>query len=229
MQPGRKILNLRRDRRISQQDLARACDITPSALSKIEAGINSPRALVIWRLAAKLGVTVEYLLDESIPYPFPPYSYRQELFDSDVDPDSTVRMEVTREERAFLRALRESNVVAREVALSVPELSVEVLRMVHFLVNHARIVNPSLSFVDTFQKLVTTGEVPGEAGGRGQKKGSKAPASRSATSRSKRSGSKTSRSKTTRRGTKRKPAKSRTAGRRPARSKSGTGSSRRRR
>ena len=51
MHPGRKIMNLRCDRKISQQDLARACSITPSALSKIEAGINSPRANIIWRIA----------------------------------------------------------------------------------------------------------------------------------------------------------------------------------
>ena len=76
MQTGRKILNLRCDRKISQQDLARACEITPSALSKIEAGINSPRAPIIWRIAKQLGVTVEYLMDESMPYPYQGYLYR---------------------------------------------------------------------------------------------------------------------------------------------------------
>ena len=58
MQPGRKILNLRCDRKISQQDLAHACNITPSALSKIESGVNSPRANIIWSIARNLGVTV---------------------------------------------------------------------------------------------------------------------------------------------------------------------------
>src|SRR5688572_12175099 len=116
MQTGRKILNLRCDRKISQQDLAKACDITPSALSKIEAGINSPRASVIWRIARKLGVTVEYLLDEEMPYPYSGYSYRQEFFANDMDPNTTVRMDVTREEKAFLDALRKANQVARDIA-----------------------------------------------------------------------------------------------------------------
>ena len=69
MQTGRKIMNLRRDRSISQQDLASYCRITPSALSKIESGQNSPRGGVIFSIAKNLGVTVEYLLDEEIPYP----------------------------------------------------------------------------------------------------------------------------------------------------------------
>ena len=94
MQTGRKILNLRCDRKVSQQDLARSCEITPSALSKIEAGINSPRANILWRIAKKLGVTVEYLLDEAMPYPYHGYNYRQDLFDKSIDPSSIVRAEV---------------------------------------------------------------------------------------------------------------------------------------
>ena len=61
MLTGRKILNLRCDRKISQQDLARACLITPSALSKIEAGINPPRAPISWRISKQLAVTVASL------------------------------------------------------------------------------------------------------------------------------------------------------------------------
>ena len=156
MQTGRKILNLRRDRRISQQDLARACKITPSALSKIEAGINSPRANIVWKLAKELGVTVEYLLDEELPYPYSPYTYRQELYAQQVNPHSTIRMEVTREEKAFLEALRNSNHVAREIAMAIPELSVENMRMIHFLVHHSKITNPSQKFLDRFEKLIKT-------------------------------------------------------------------------
>ena len=59
-------MNLRRDRGIWQQDMARICGITPSALSKIEAGINSPGSVIIWRVARVLGVTCEYLLDETM-------------------------------------------------------------------------------------------------------------------------------------------------------------------
>lgn len=154
MQTGRKILNLRRDRHISQQDLARACEITPSALSKIEAGINSPRAQIIWRLAQQLGVTVEYLLDEELPYPYTPYAYRQALFSGKLDPDSKVRMEVTREEKAFLEALRESHDVATEIAFAIPEMPVENMRMIHFLVHHAKITNPTPNFFNQFEKMI---------------------------------------------------------------------------
>jgi transcriptional regulator with XRE-family HTH domain len=157
MQTGRKILNLRCDRKISQQDLARACSITPSALSKIEAGINSPRANIIWRIAKKLGVTVEYLLDENMPYPYQGYSYRQELFEKDIDPASTVRLDVTREEKGFLEALRKSNQMAREIAYAMPEAKVETLRLIHFLLHRSKINNPDETFLRHFESLVTTG------------------------------------------------------------------------
>lgn len=161
MYTGRKILNLRCDRKVSQQDLARLCEITPSALSKIEAGINSPRANVIWRIAKNLGVTVEYLLDEEMPYPYAGYSYRQEFLSSNIDPSATVRFEVTREEKAFLEALRKTNQVARDVSFAVPEVSVEVLRLVHFLVNHAKVQNPSQSFLKSFESLFTPAGLAG--------------------------------------------------------------------
>jgi transcriptional regulator with XRE-family HTH domain len=188
MQTGRKILNLRCDRKISQQDLARACDITPSALSKIEAGINSPRANIIWRIARNLGVTVEYLLDEEIPYPHRGYTYRHDLLAKNVDPSVTVRVDATREEKAFLDALRQTNEVAREVAYSMPEAPVETVRLMHFLLNHSQIQNPTHSFFKSFESLLTTGAVGSEGGralarrgrvkkrGPGRPKGAKAKA-----------------------------------------------------
>ena len=159
MQTGRKILNLRCDRKVSQQDLARICNITPSALSKIEAGINSPRANVLWRIAKNLGVTVEYLLDEEMPYPYTGYSYRHDFLQSNVDPNSMVRLDVTREEKAFLEALRKTNQVSRDTAFSIPETSVETLRLVHFLLHHSNIQNPSQAFLRNFEILITTGNV----------------------------------------------------------------------
>lgn len=162
MHLGRKILNLRCDRKISQQDLARACDITPSALSKIEAGINSPRATIIWRLAQNLGVTVEFLLDETIPYPYSAYTYRQKLLAENENPEREIEKSVTLEEAAFLDALRATHPVTREVAYSLPEVSVETLRLVHFLVHHSRIENPDPEFWRSFRALIT-GEPEGAA------------------------------------------------------------------
>lgn len=160
MDTGRKILNLRCDRKISQQNLARACGITPSALSKIEAGINSPRASIIWRIAQNLGVTVEYLLDERIPYPFQPIGYRRELFEQDIDPSDRVVLEVTREEGLFMEALRRIHPAAREICYSIPEAPVEILRLIHFLIHHSRIQNHDPAFRERFEALVTTGSSP---------------------------------------------------------------------
>lgn len=151
MQTGRKILNLRCDRKVSQQDLAGLCDITPSALSKIEAGINSPRALIIWKIAHQLGVTVEYLMDEGIPYPYSGYSYRQELYEKNVDPEVMTSTKVTREEKAFLDDLRSGNRIPREIAYAVPSAPLEVLRIMHFLLHNAAI-SPNL--LGQFEKLV---------------------------------------------------------------------------
>ena len=160
MQTGRKILNLRCDRKISQQDLARACLITPSALSKIEAGINSPRANVIWRISKNLGVTVEYLLDENMPYPYAGYNFRQDFLVNNVDPNASVRMDVTREEKAFIEALRKTNQIARDSAMALPCVSVENLRLVHFILNHAKVVNPSQGFLKSFEALFDDHEGP---------------------------------------------------------------------
>ena len=168
MHTGRKILNLRCDRRLSQQDLAKACDITPSALSKIEAGINSPRANIIWKIARNLGVTVEYLLDENMPYPYPSHDYRSEFLSKSQNPEDSVRMEVTREEKAFLLALRDSHTVAREIAYAIPAANVETIRLVHFLVNHSRVKNPTQQFLKSFESLVTTGDSEPVAASRGR-------------------------------------------------------------
>lgn len=157
MQTGRKIMNLRRDRSISQQDLARFCDITPSALSKIESGQNSPRGGVIFRIAKNLGVTIEYLLDEEIPYPYKGLSYREK---NQADPDSVAplsRMEVSKEERAFLDALRESPGMVRELAHSLPEARPEVIRLLHFLLYHFEVENPGPDFLSRFEGIISPG------------------------------------------------------------------------
>ena len=58
---GRKIKNLRLDRGLSQIELAAKTGITPSAISKLEDGTNSPRAGTVYRIAQVLGTTVESL------------------------------------------------------------------------------------------------------------------------------------------------------------------------
>ncbi len=155
MELGRKILNLRRDRGLTQQRLAQLCDITASALSKIEAGINSPRANVLWNIAGELGVSVEYLLDESLPYPYQGHEHRRRILRESGDPEGDVQMRVTREEKAYLEALRESQRVAVEIAYSIPHASLETIRMIHFLLHHARVKNPNRRFFRDFESLLT--------------------------------------------------------------------------
>ncbi len=200
MQTGRKILNLRCDRRVSQQDLARACDITPSALSKIEAGLNSPRAGIIWKIARNLGVTVEYLLDEQMPYPYSSHSYRQEFLQREQDPGQNVRMDVSREEKAFLHALRGSPEVAREIAYAIPEVSLERMRLIHVLLSHSTVENPTRQFLKSLESLLTTGtarlpaETSGDSTARPRKRNGVARATRRAAAKTPRRGKRVGRS-----------------------------------
>ena len=165
METGRKIMNLRRDRSISQQDLARYCNITPSALSKIESGQNSPRGGVIFRIARNLGVTVEYLLDEEIPYPYKGLNYRQEA-GAGAEP-ARVRTEISREEKAFLDALEESPDIVRELAYSLPEASPELIRLLHFLFYHYQVENPGPGFLERFEDILSPEEEVYESAGTG--------------------------------------------------------------
>ena len=55
----------RRERGLSQEDLARAAGVTYSALTKIEAGyVQDPRVKTLQRIAIALEVTVDDLLKE---------------------------------------------------------------------------------------------------------------------------------------------------------------------
>ena len=178
MQTGRKIMNLRRDRSISQQDLARYCNITPSALSKIESGQNSPRGGVIFRIARNLGVTVEYLLDEEIPYPYKGLSYRQEA-GAGQEP-ARVRAEISREEKAFLDALDESPDIVRELAYSLPEASPELIRLLHFLFYHYQVENPGPGFLERFEDILAPQPEADEPTGRSSSKSGKKTSRRKA-------------------------------------------------
>ena len=161
METGRKIMNLRRDRSISQQDLARYCNITPSALSKIESGQNSPRGGVIFRIARNLGVTVEYLLDEEIPYPYKGLNYRQEAR-AGAEP-ARVRTEISLEERPD---------IVRERAYSLPEASPELIRLLHFLFYHYQVENPGPGFLERFEDILSPEAEVDESAGTGYSKGS---------------------------------------------------------
>lgn len=62
---GDKIKTLRKERRITQQELANAIDVVQSTIGMIESGkkTGSPQTLI--KLADFFGVTVDYLLSEN--------------------------------------------------------------------------------------------------------------------------------------------------------------------
>ncbi len=106
METGRKILNLRQDLGVQQKTLAGLTAVTPSALSRIEAGVHQPRGPVALRLARQLGVTVDYLLDDDAPYPPPAREILANLDNLKRDEARSLQMRVTRGEQNLMRALR---------------------------------------------------------------------------------------------------------------------------
>jgi transcriptional regulator with XRE-family HTH domain len=102
--------------------------ITPSALSKIESGVNVPHGFVLLRIARELGVPFEYLLDES-PYPHVP-----PVVEVPEKPRAEQVMKLTMEEEKLVWVLRDGSKIQREVLTALPGLSQELLALVHFVV-----------------------------------------------------------------------------------------------
>ena len=61
---GRNIRKLRRDRDLSQEQLAEALDVSRFATQRWEAGTNTPRAETLQRIAAYFGTTTDELMKE---------------------------------------------------------------------------------------------------------------------------------------------------------------------
>ena len=131
MKVGQKILSLRRQHGLAQQELAHLCGVTASAMSKIESGENSPKAHRVFRIAQVFCVTVHYLLDESSPYPMEAPT-RPKI----KDPKKMRRTTLTLEEWAHLQHLREASAIAREVSYEVPYLTPDVICVMHRIVMH---------------------------------------------------------------------------------------------
>ena len=131
MSPGRKIKNLRLDRGLQQTELADACGLTVSAISKIESGINYPRAGSILPIARVLGVTIEYLVDETQPYPYVPPPKKPEI----KNPQKKVQREITLEEAAFLEDMRKRSKKKWRIAQEIPYLSQEKLVAIHMILH----------------------------------------------------------------------------------------------
>jgi len=106
MEIGRKILNLRKDQGVHQRDLARDSHVTPSALSRIEAGIHTPRGKVTLEIARRLGITADYVLDETAPYPPPAYEILANLTDATGEEPRDVPTVVSERAQQVLRNFR---------------------------------------------------------------------------------------------------------------------------
>lgn len=61
---GNKISSLRKEKRITQEEIAEKLGVTPQAVSKWENDISYPDILLLPKLATILGVTVDDLLSE---------------------------------------------------------------------------------------------------------------------------------------------------------------------
>ena len=122
-------MNLRLDRGIRQQELAKACGVTPGAICRIESGRNESKSQTALAIARHLGVTLEYLCDESQPYPYQPPPRRPEE-----TKDGMVTVRLTLEEKALIEALRAGKKTVWELARELPYASLESLILIHRLV-----------------------------------------------------------------------------------------------
>lgn len=70
---GKKIIELRQSRHITQANLARQINVTKAMMSKYENDVNVPKADVLGRIAEVLGTTSDYLLglEEALPESLP--------------------------------------------------------------------------------------------------------------------------------------------------------------
>jgi transcriptional regulator with XRE-family HTH domain len=81
---GRKVSDLRRAKGLSLQQLAAISDVSPAAINKIERSGMVPTITTLLKLAAALGVSLSYFVeeDDSLPEPvhFTPASQRQPVY-----------------------------------------------------------------------------------------------------------------------------------------------------
>ncbi len=61
---GRSVRSLRKQRGLSQEELAEACGLSRNYISDIERGVRNPGLLVLAGLARALGVSLGELIEE---------------------------------------------------------------------------------------------------------------------------------------------------------------------
>jgi len=127
-----KITNLRLDRGIWQSDLAKACGITGSALSRIENGVVDTQAATLSAIARALCVPIDYLLDETQPYPYVPPGTNSTGVGK--KPKDKVRMNVTQGEKWLIEKMRKMKKSERELLRAVPGLGLQELVIAYSII-----------------------------------------------------------------------------------------------
>lgn len=75
---GKRIQKVRKQRKLTQADLAATCDCTSNHLSAIENGVNKPSLELMMRISFALGKSIDYFLMDS-PYAYPKYKIDNEI------------------------------------------------------------------------------------------------------------------------------------------------------
>lgn len=68
---GMRLVNLRKEKGITQEEVARAMNVTPQSVSKWEKDISAPDISILIELAKFYNVTTDYLLGNSCDYKKP--------------------------------------------------------------------------------------------------------------------------------------------------------------
>lgn len=76
---GKRIFSARKDRHMTQSDLAEKCECSPKYISKIECGKKSPSINLLTRISSALEVTVDSLLVDI------PTSYTKYYIDTEIE------------------------------------------------------------------------------------------------------------------------------------------------
>ncbi|AYD40800.1 helix-turn-helix domain-containing protein [Clostridium fermenticellae] len=64
MQLGGKIRQLRKQQKISIEQLAKTCNLSTGLISQMERGINIPSVISLWKVAKALNVPMNYFFDD---------------------------------------------------------------------------------------------------------------------------------------------------------------------
>lgn len=75
---GKRIQKVRKQKKLTQADLAAICDCTSNHLSAIENGVNKPSLELMMRISCSLDKSIDYFLMDS-PYAYPKYKIDNEI------------------------------------------------------------------------------------------------------------------------------------------------------